>query len=89
MYPEAEIPALQVLLQHSCGPARANALLNWEKGHSARICHPQQDHLLPPVAALGAAENKPAALTYHDQNVFGGAPASSGRIGECDGLHRS
>ena len=63
------------------GPERTQALLDWENAPSARICHPQEDHLVPLFAALGAAENEAATMVYHDKNVFGGVTASSYRIG--------
>ena len=64
------------------GPAaRTNALMHWESAPSARICHPQEDHLVPLFAALGAAEGEKATMVYHDANVFGGVTASSYRIG--------
>lgn len=63
------------------GGQRTKALLDWDKAPSARICHPQEDHLVPLFAALGAAENEPATLVYHDKNVFGGVTASSYRMG--------
>ena len=138
MYPEANIPLLQVAIQHSYDPAahialgralaplreegvlivgsglsfhnmrmfgpagkapsaafdawlneavmsepkkREALLLDWEKAPSARICHPQEDHLIPLMAAVGAAENEKATRVYHDTNVFGGVTASSYRFG--------
>ena len=63
------------------GDQRTKALLEWDKAPAARICHPQEDHLVPLFAALGAAENEPATMVYHDNNVFGGVTASSYRIG--------
>ena len=63
------------------GDQRTKALLAWDKAPSARICHPQEDHLVPLFAALGAAENEAATMVYHDKNVFGGVTASSYRIG--------
>jgi aromatic ring-opening dioxygenase catalytic subunit (LigB family) len=63
------------------GPARTAALLDWEKAPFARVCHAQEDHLVPLFAALGAAEGEAASMVYHDENVFGGVTASSYRIG--------
>ena len=63
------------------GAERTKALLDWDKAPSARICHPQEDHLVPLFAALGAAEDEAATMVYHDTNVFGGVTASSYRIG--------
>ena len=61
--------------------ARLDHLREWDKAPSARICHPQEDHLIPLMAAIGAAENDKAVRVYHDENVFGGVTASSYRFG--------
>lgn len=61
--------------------ARLEHLRHWDKAPSARICHPQEDHLIPLMAAVGAAENDKATRVYHDENVFGGVTASSYRFG--------
>jgi aromatic ring-opening dioxygenase catalytic subunit (LigB family) len=63
------------------GAARTEALLHWEDAPYARICHAQEDHLVPLFTALGAAEDDLATLVYHDTNVFGGVTASSYRMG--------
>jgi aromatic ring-opening dioxygenase catalytic subunit (LigB family) len=64
------------------GPAmREEMLLAWEKAPSARACHPQEDHLIPLMAAVGAAENEKATRVYYDQAVFGMITASSYRFG--------
>jgi aromatic ring-opening dioxygenase catalytic subunit (LigB family) len=60
---------------------RVQELLKWEQAPSARICHPQEDHLVPLFAAVGAAEGEKATRVYHDTNVFGGVTASSYRFG--------
>ena len=63
-------------------PARRTAeLLQWEKAPFARVCHPQEDHLIPLFAAVGAAENEKATRVYHETNMFGGVTASSYRFG--------
>jgi aromatic ring-opening dioxygenase catalytic subunit (LigB family) len=63
-------------------PARRTAqLMDWETAPAARICHPEEDHLIPLMAAVGAAENEKATRVYHDTNVFGGVTASSYRFG--------
>lgn len=61
--------------------ARLEYLRQWDKAPSARVCHPQEDHLIPLMAAIGAAENETATRVYHDTNVFGGVTASSYRFG--------
>ncbi len=63
-------------------PAKRTAqLIAWEAAPSARICHPEEDHLVPLMAAVGAAESEAATRVYHDANVFGGVTASSYRFG--------
>jgi aromatic ring-opening dioxygenase catalytic subunit (LigB family) len=60
---------------------RTADLLDWESAPYARICHKEEDHLVPLFAALGAAEGEIATRVYHDENVFGGVTASSYRFG--------
>jgi aromatic ring-opening dioxygenase catalytic subunit (LigB family) len=61
--------------------ARRAALLNWEKAPFARVCHPEEDHFIPLMVAVGAAEDEKATRVYHDVNLFGGVTASSYRFG--------
>lgn len=60
---------------------RLDALLHWEQAPAARQCHPQEDHLIPLMAAVGAAENEKATRVYYEQRVFGHVTASSYRFG--------
>ncbi|WP_323779829.1 class III extradiol ring-cleavage dioxygenase [Thalassovita sp.] len=60
---------------------RKQAIMEWEKAPQARICHAQEDHLVPLFAALGAAEDDPATQVYHQTNIRGGVTASSFRFG--------
>jgi aromatic ring-opening dioxygenase catalytic subunit (LigB family) len=59
---------------------RTQALLDWEQAPSARICHPREEHLLPLMVAVGAAEADTASCVYHEEHVFGGVTASSFRL---------
>ncbi len=61
--------------------ARTEALIHWEQAPYARICHAEEDHLVPLFAALGAAEEDAAEMVYHDTGLFGGVTASSYRLG--------
>jgi len=64
------------------GPeARTAALLDWESAPYARVCHAEEDHLVPLFAALGAAEGERAERVYHDVGLMGGVTASSWRFG--------
>lgn len=63
-------------------PAQRTAqLLQWEQAPAARIAHPQEDHLLPLMVALGAAEDEAVHTVYHDDDVLGGWTVSSFRFG--------
>ena len=60
---------------------RTERLIHWEEAPYARVCHKEEDHLVPLFAALGAAEGEPATMVYHDTDLFGGVTASSYRFG--------
>jgi aromatic ring-opening dioxygenase catalytic subunit (LigB family) len=60
---------------------RVQELLAWEQAPSARICHPQEDHFIPLLVAVGAAEGEAATRVYHEEGIFGGVTASSYRFG--------
>ena len=59
---------------------RTAALENWESAPYARVCHAQEDHLVPLFVALGAAEADKAERVYHDVGLMGGVTASSYRF---------
>lgn len=63
-------------------PQRTQALIDWEKAPAARDTHPREDHLLPLMVSLGAAEHERAALIYHQTDFFGGLTVSSFRFGQ-------
>lgn len=84
--PQAKAPSdafdtwLSEVLTHA--PAtRTPEVLDWEKAPYARICHAQEDHLVPLFTALGAAENDDATRVYHQTDIFGGVTASSWKFG--------
>jgi aromatic ring-opening dioxygenase catalytic subunit (LigB family) len=60
---------------------RTKAIENWENAPSARICHPQEDHLVPLFVALGAAEQATTTMIYHEDSFMGGIASSSFRFG--------
>jgi aromatic ring-opening dioxygenase catalytic subunit (LigB family) len=60
---------------------RTERLIRWEQAPMARAAHPQEDHLIPLMAAVGAAEDEPVALVYHQKDFGGGITASSFRFG--------
>jgi aromatic ring-opening dioxygenase catalytic subunit (LigB family) len=61
---------------------RSKRLLDWEKAPSARLAHPQEDHLIPLMVAVGAAGDDPASLCYHEEQFMGGIAVSSFRFGK-------
>lgn len=73
---------LQETLLASPPEERSRRLLDWEQAPLARAAHPEEDHLVPLMVAVGAAEEEAAALVYHQKDLFGGITASSFRFGE-------
>ena len=60
---------------------RTGQLIKWEKAPAARVAHPQEDHFIPLLVAVGAAEREPATRVYHERGFMGGVTASSYRFG--------
>ena len=60
---------------------RSAAMLNWSGAPYARMAHPREDHLMPLMVALGAAESEEAACIYHEDAFFGSLAVSSFRFG--------
>lgn len=73
---------LQQTLLASSPEAREKRLLEWSTAPAARQAHPQEDHLVPLMVAVGAAQEEAAHLVYHEDNLFGGVTASSFRFGQ-------
>jgi len=63
---------------------RTEDLLHWQKAPAARAAHPREEHLLPLMVALGAAENEKAIRIYHEDRFMGGLAVSSFRFGNID-----
>lgn len=61
---------------------RLAAVLHWESAPYARNAHPREEHLLPLMVALGAAEEEASACVYHEDAFFGNLAVSSFRFGE-------
>ena len=72
---------LQKVLIHSSPAQREEQLLAWEKAPAARMSHPREEHLLPLMVAVGAAEFEQATCVYHDTKFTGSVVASSFRFG--------
>lgn len=56
-------------------------LKDWERTPAGRISHPEEDHPIPLMTAVGAAEDEAATRIYRDTNVCGGLTASSHGFG--------
>jgi len=59
---------------------RTERLLAWAKAPSARLAHPQEDHLIPLMVAVGAAEQEKGEMIYHEEKFMGGVTVSSFRF---------
>ncbi len=60
---------------------RNSSLINWSQAPSARQAHPREDHLIPLLVAVGAAEADLGERVYHEDAFFGGVAVSSFRFG--------
>ena len=60
---------------------RLEQLLAWDQAPGARQAHPQEDHLLPLMVALGAAEQEAAHVVYHEDDFFGALAVTSFKFG--------
>ncbi len=60
---------------------RSERLRQWADAPMARAAHPQEDHLIPLMSIVGAAEEETSATVYHQSDLFGGITASSFRLG--------
>lgn len=69
----------QVLLK--TGSERTDALCDWASAPMARFAHPREDHLIPLMVAVGAAEQDTVECIYHQDDLFGSITASSFRLG--------
>ena len=72
---------LQDALIQSNPQDRITRLLAWDRAPGARQAHPREDHLIPLMVAVGAAEAEPAQCVYHEEAFFGGVVVSSFRFG--------
>ncbi len=59
---------------------RARRLREWSRAPSARVAHPREDHLIPLMMAVGAAQADPGQRIYHEDS-FMGVAVSSYRFG--------
>ena len=59
---------------------RTQRLIDWEAAPAARLAHPREEHLLPLMVAVGAAEGDQAVRVYHEDAFMGGLAVSSYRL---------
>ncbi|GAB7543695.1 DODA-type extradiol aromatic ring-opening family dioxygenase [Cupriavidus sp. CuC1] len=72
---------LEQALTATAPEQRAAALTAWESAPAARQAHPREEHLLPLMVAVGAAEADTATRVYHEDNFAGGITVSSFMFG--------
>ena len=72
---------LQETLVDSPPSRRFERLLQWEQAPSARAAQPHEDHLIPLLVAVGAAEGEPGQVIYREKDFFGSITVSSYRFG--------
>jgi len=72
---------LQETLLNSDPVKRIERLNAWSDAPLAHEAHPREEHLLPLMVAVGAAENEPATCVYHESSFFGWLTVSSFRFG--------
>jgi aromatic ring-opening dioxygenase catalytic subunit (LigB family) len=66
-------------------PQRIERLLDWSSAPAARIAHPREEHLIPLMVAVGAAEQDAGKRIYHEDTFMGGIAVSSYRFGAAAG----
>jgi len=62
------------------GEQRNHKLRHWTTAPSARLAHPHEDHLIPLMVAVGAAEVEVGERVYHEGEFLGGVTVSSYRF---------
>lgn len=68
------------LVGHSAAE-RSAMLARWAAAPAARLAHPREDHLIPLMVAVGAAEGDAGACVYHQADLLNHLTASSFRFG--------
>jgi len=66
-------------------PQRVERLLDWASAPAARLAHPREEHLIPLMVAVGAAEQEAGVRIYHEDAFMGGIAVSSFRFGDAAG----
>jgi aromatic ring-opening dioxygenase catalytic subunit (LigB family) len=50
---------------------RCQQLINWAEAPAARFAHPREEHLLPLMVAMGAAQDELGMCIYHQEDLLG------------------
>ena len=86
--PEGRVPSaafdawLSRTLEGDEPQRRSAALTAWASAPAARQSHPREEHLIPLMVAVGAAESEPATRFHHQNDFFGSGTVSSFMFGE-------
>jgi aromatic ring-opening dioxygenase catalytic subunit (LigB family) len=87
MDPSAALPSrqfdawLQETLVASPPAERRERLKSWSRAPSARVAQPREDHFMPLMVAVGAAEDDAGVCCYHEPDFMGSMAVSSFRFG--------
>lgn len=68
-------------LVDSSAEERVSRLIDWESAPAARIAHPREDHFIPGMVAVGAAQTDAGYRNYHEEDVMGWMSSSGYRFG--------
>ena len=70
---------LDETLTKSDPATREQRLARWSEAPAARACHPREEHLLPLMVVVGAAEASAGAVSFRE--TIGGKTISAFRFG--------
>jgi aromatic ring-opening dioxygenase catalytic subunit (LigB family) len=62
------------------GAERSRRLIDWATAPGARLAHPREDHFIPLLVAVGAAESDLGVRHYHEDSMFGQIASSGYRL---------
>lgn len=89
--PQARMPSkafddwLDTAVVRNQAQSRSALLMGWESAPHARMAHPREEHLIPLMVAVGAAEDEAGRRIYHEDAFMGGIAVSSFRFGAAAG----
>ena len=70
----------ETMVSHA-GAERSRRLERWAEAPSARRAHPREEHLLPLLVAVGAAEDEIGVRQYHQEGFMNAIDSSAYRLG--------